>query len=67
MGVAGCEIPIGVGKARILLDRDQQLLNCFIEASNIEKRGAYGEKSPPDAGARAEPQRSSDAIVDHIF
>src|SRR5580704_1928801 len=58
MGIAGCEVPIRVGEAGVLLDREQQLRDCLIEASRIKMRGADCEESPADPGARAEPQRS---------
>src|SRR4029077_18157579 len=57
MGVAGCEIPMRVGEARILLDRETGLSDWLIETPSEKMRGAYCEEPPADAGARAQPQR----------
>jgi hypothetical protein len=48
MGVAGCEVAIRVGEAGILLDREQQLWDCFVETSSVKVRGADCQKSPAD-------------------
>src|SRR6516165_6264440 len=57
MGIAGCEIAIRVGEARILLVREQQLWDGCVEAAQVKKRRAYREERPTDPGARAESQR----------
>ena len=62
MRVAGGEIAIRLRVAWILLDREEQLRHCLIEAPAEEMRGAYYEERRADAGAGTEAQRGFDML-----
>jgi len=57
MGVAGGESAIGLRKARVVLDCEQQLWDGVIESPSEEVRPAYQGERLADPGARAEAQR----------
>jgi hypothetical protein len=48
MGVAGREVPVRVGEARILLVGEKKPWDCFVEAEHVKMRGADCEESPAD-------------------
>ena len=57
MRVAGGQVATRLWVAWILLDREEQLRRCLIEAPAEETRGAYYTERHADTGARTEPQR----------
>ena len=58
MRVARSEIAIWVGEAWILLNGQEKLRCCLVEAPAGEVRGAYYKERRADAGAGTEAQRS---------
>src|SRR5215813_5164583 len=62
VGVTGGEKAIRLREAWTLLDREDQLRLCLIEAPSKKMRGAYHGERRADAGAGTEPQRGLDKL-----
>ena len=60
MGIAGGEIAIRHGEAGILLDREEWMRRCLIEAASQEMRLTDDGERGADPGAWAEAQRGLD-------